>query len=490
VCVASSRVDWPRRSSPCDDLAAMVGFDPKTATEAEIIQRAESLPGRLVGNLEDLVGGRSGQGKGDVGLTVERFFGIAQNALPEPDFPAAGIELKVVPLVHRGGSMRVKERTVITMIDYNSLVLETWTNAHVRRKLHILFVFFEHLPAESKALFPIRAVLLWNPDAVTGALLRADWERVRIKVRQGRATELSESDGRVLGPCTKGTDSTTLRDQPFSSVRAKSRAFALKPAFTFQLYKNAVGQVEKVESLAENIGLTGFDEFERLLLSRFDPYLGRTVGHVADELKVPPSVAKSYAAAVVRRIFGTKDFKSKIIEFQETGLTLADQSCDSRIRSIRVALFPRLRNLGTSRRELGRQRPTFESRVHARDSRNREHEEHQTSGVRARRPSVLATRCESDRNDSPRVRNLPNGDSDRSRRPANTGVRDLDHPRATPCTGRARHRRCASHRPSHKKELLDQQGIRRSNPEARGVRDDRRGFRHVATLPAFSPPAR
>jgi len=322
VCVASSRVDWPRRSSPCDDLAAMVGFDPKTATEAEIIQRAESLPGRLVGNLEDLVGGRSGQGKGDVGLTVERFFRIAQNALPEPDFPAAGIELKVVPLVHRGGSMRVKERTVITMIDYNSLVLETWTNAHVRRKLHILFVFFEHLPAESKALFPIRAVLLWNPDAVTGALLRADWERVRIKVRQGRATELSESDGRVLGPCTKGTDSTTLRDQPFSSVRAKSRAFALKPAFTFQLYKNAVGQVEKVESLAENIGLTGFDEFERLLLSRFDPYLGRTVGHVADELKVPPSVAKSYAAAVVRRIFGTKDFKSKIIEFQETGLTL------------------------------------------------------------------------------------------------------------------------------------------------------------------------
>jgi DNA mismatch repair protein MutH len=218
--------------------------------------------------------------------------------------------------------LRVKERTVITMIDFNSLVLETWTDAHVRRKLHILFVFFEHLPAESKTLFPIRAVLLWSPNAVTGALLRADWERVRIKVRQGRAAELSESDGRVLGPCTKGTDSTTLRDQPFSSVRAKSRAFALKPAFTFQLYKNAVGQVEKVESLAENIGLTGFDEFERLLLSRFDPYLGRTVGDVADELKVPPSVAKSYAAAVVRRIFGTKDFKSKIIEFQETGLTL------------------------------------------------------------------------------------------------------------------------------------------------------------------------
>jgi DNA mismatch repair endonuclease MutH len=300
----------------------MVGFDPKTATEAEIIQRAESLPGRLVGSLEDLVGGRSGQGKGDVGLTVERFFGIAQNALPEPDFPAARIELKVVPLVHRGGSLQVKERTVISMIDYNSLVLETWTDAHVRRKLHILFVFFEHLPGESKALFPIRAVLLWSPDAVTGALLRADWERVRIKVRQGRAAELSESDGRVLGPCTKGTNSNTLRAQPFSSVRAKSRAFALKPAFTFQLYKNAVGQVEKVESLAENIGLAGFDEFERLLLSRFEPFLGRTVGDVADELNVPPSIAKSYAAAVVRRIFGAKDFKSKIIEFQETGLTL------------------------------------------------------------------------------------------------------------------------------------------------------------------------
>jgi DNA mismatch repair protein MutH len=307
---------------PCDHLAAMVGFDPKTATEAEIIHRAESLPGRLVGSLEDLVGGRSGQGKGDVGLTVERFFGIVQNALSEPDFPAAGIELKVVPLVHRGGSLRVKERTVISMIDYNSLVLETWTDAHVRRKLHILFVFFEHLPAESKTVFPIREVLLWSPDAVTGALLRADWERVRIKVRQGRAAELSESDGRVLGPCTKGTDSTTLRDQPFSSVRAKSRAFALKPAFTFHLYRDAVGRAEKVESLAKNIGLARFDDFERVLLSRFDRYLGRAVGDVADELKIPPSDAKSYAAAVVRRIFGAKDFKSKIIEFEDTGLML------------------------------------------------------------------------------------------------------------------------------------------------------------------------
>jgi len=300
----------------------MAGFDPRAATEAEIVRRAESLPGRLVGSLEDLVGGRSGQGKGDVGLKVERFFGIAQNAISEPDFPAAGIELKVVPLVHRGGSMRVKERTVISMIDYNSLALETWTDAHVRRKLHILFVFYEHLPDESKTLFPIRAVLLWSPNALTEALLQADWDRVRIKVRQGRAADLSESDGRVLGPCTKGTDSTTLRAQPFSSVRAKSRAFALKPAFTFQLYKDAVGRAEKVESLAENVGLAEFDDFERVLLSRFDPYLGRTVGEVADELKVPPSAAKSYAAAVVRRIFGAKDFNSKIIEFQDTGLTL------------------------------------------------------------------------------------------------------------------------------------------------------------------------
>jgi DNA mismatch repair protein MutH len=321
----------------------MAGFDPRTASKAEIVERSRLLPGQLVGNLEDLVGGRTRQGKGDVGLRVERFFGIAQNALSAPDFPAAGIELKVVPLVRRTKGLRVKERTVITMIDYDNLVLETWATAHVRRKLHILFVYYEYLPLKEKEFFPIRHWTLWEPDITTNALLEADWTRVRTKVRHGLAAELSESDGRVLGPCTKGPDSSTLRRQPFSHLLAKSRAFALKPSFTLELYRRTTGTAGLTESVAANLGLTHFDTFESDLLSRFHPYVGWTVGEVARELGVPLSFAKSDAARVVRRIFGVKDFRAQILEFAESGLTLRVSRVSPQLEPYESLSFPFLR---------------------------------------------------------------------------------------------------------------------------------------------------
>jgi DNA mismatch repair protein MutH len=318
----------------------MVRFDPKIATETEILDRARSLPGRLVGSLENLVAGKTGQGKGYVGLRIERFFGIVQNALSEPDFSAAGIELKVVPLVQRSSGLRVKERTVITMINYNALVLETWDTAHVRAKLHILFVYYEYLPGHEKDVFPIRHWTLWTPDETTDALLEADWQRVRTKVRHGLAGELSESDGRLLGPCTKGIDSTSVRRQPFSDVPVKSRAFALKPSFTLELYSLTTGTAGPTESLATNLGLTRFDTFESDLLSRFGPYIDRSIGEVAREFGVPPSAAKSDAARVIRRIFGARNFRAEILEFAESGLTLRVSRVSPAMEPYEALSFP------------------------------------------------------------------------------------------------------------------------------------------------------
>ena len=48
--------------------------------------------------------------------------------------------------------------------------------------------------------------------------------------------------------------------------------------------------------------------------------MGRTVGDVGDDLRLPRSDAKSYAAQVVRRAFGATG--SRIKEFDELGLTL------------------------------------------------------------------------------------------------------------------------------------------------------------------------
>ena len=56
-----------------------------------------------------------------------------------------------------GRGLGIKERTVISMIDFHDIVLQTWDTAKVRGKLRILFVFFEHLDARPKDDFPIGA---------------------------------------------------------------------------------------------------------------------------------------------------------------------------------------------------------------------------------------------------------------------------------------------------------------------------------------------
>lgn len=309
-------------------------FDYRTASQGEILAKAAELEGRLLGSIPGarFTAATGGKGRAEAGHAIEKHFGIPPNSSPEPDFPGAGIELKAVPLRLTTKGLGVKERTVISIIDYMALPEQTWMTASVRKKLKILFVFFEHMDDRPKSTFPIREVLLWEPDVRTDALLRADWERVSRKVRQGRAHELSESDGSIMGPCTKSVNRLSRRPQPFGDQLAKPRAWALKPSFIWRLYQ-AMAKPTPAESLLEDLGLSAAEQFEARLLDRFSPFVGRTVEDVGAELEVPPSDAKSYSAAVVRRVFGAKGFRTKIVEFEEMGLT-------PRITRVRDDLMP------------------------------------------------------------------------------------------------------------------------------------------------------
>lgn len=274
----------------------MPSFDYRTANEDEILDLANELLGLLLGQIPgghfDALGGA--HGKGEAGAAIEAYFGIPPNSRPEADFPAAGIELKAVPVVKKGTGLRVKERTVVSMIDYSALATETWETAHVCKKLDILFVFFEHLLDQPKSEFPVRHVTLWRPEAQVLDQIHADWSAVRGKVLAGQAHELSEGDGLILGPCTKGVNSTKLRRQPFSDILAKSRAFALKPTFTFALYLDTLDRRVNSEQLAE------LSNLERLRRA-FRHYVGRSIEDVGQELHVASSKGKSYAANVVHR---------------------------------------------------------------------------------------------------------------------------------------------------------------------------------------------
>jgi DNA mismatch repair endonuclease MutH len=314
------------------------GFDYRTATEDEILSRADLLEGMRIGDIPGarLTSSDPRQGRQEVGHAVEAWFGIPPNPTQGPDFPGAGIELKTIPLVKTGRGLRVKERTVISLIDFIRLGAETWDSASVRKKLRILFVFFEHLNGRSKREFPVHSVLLWEPRDEVEAQVRRDWEAVHTKVLAGLAHELTETDGRILGPCTKGADSRVFRPQPYSTVRAKSRAFALKPSFTFSLYVEPAAHLDE-DALAENADLGQL----RTAFTRFE---GRTIDEVALELGIRPSNSKSYAANVVHTaVRAASPLSSE--DFKLIGPTVKMTRIDASAYPYEAMSFPAFRHL-------------------------------------------------------------------------------------------------------------------------------------------------
>lgn len=60
------------------------------------------------------------------------------------------------------------------------------------------------------------------------------------KVRAGRAHELSEGDTLYLAACTKGANASSVRQQPFSTIPAKQRAYSLKSSYMTQILRNYI----------------------------------------------------------------------------------------------------------------------------------------------------------------------------------------------------------------------------------------------------------
>lgn len=234
----------------------------------------------------------------------------------------------------------------MTMIDYDTLVDETWPKAKVRQKLHkILFVFFFHLDAGHPLDIVIEEVVLWTPPEDLAPQLETDWSAVQQKVLHGLAHEISEGDGRVLGAATKGAGRGQLVRQPKSSVRAKPRVWALKPSLTTWLYEQERGSSKPVVSLRSALKLAPAESFEDEVLRRLKAYEGRTLAEVARRVGVSLSNAKSGAAILVRRAIGVLDDKASIREFKERGIQIKVVPLSPAGRPYEAMSFPKFKHM-------------------------------------------------------------------------------------------------------------------------------------------------
>lgn len=176
--------------------------------------------------------------KGKFGQILERyFFGYECNSDSEPDFPC-GLELKVTPLKRlQNGSLSPKERLVCNIINFETIINESWENSSFLRKNQNMLVIQYIDPLDNnvdRLDYKIVKVFIHKIDNNFEHYeqFKNDWLTITSKIIAGRAHELSESDTRYLGACTKGaTAATSFRRQPNSEQPAKQRAFSFKTTY-------------------------------------------------------------------------------------------------------------------------------------------------------------------------------------------------------------------------------------------------------------------
>ena len=249
-----------------------------------ILDFAKGLTGKTLAEVVELPKDiENTRNRGNLGLLIENYyFEISPGSSQEPDFPEAGLELKTTGVLKKArGKYVAKERLVLKMINFKSIVDETWESSELLKKCKLMLILF-YLYEKDVSVFNRRFVLdplvYKIPDADL-PIIREDWERIREMVRSGKAHELSEGDTNYLGACRKGAGgmNEVLLIQPNSSTGAKSRAFSFKPNYVNKLIEGQTGETGE-------LGVSSSMSFEEATRLRFQPYLGKTVDEISADI--------------------------------------------------------------------------------------------------------------------------------------------------------------------------------------------------------------
>lgn len=262
--------------------------------------------------------------KGKLGNLIEEcYFRYEPNNDPRPDFPEAGVELKVTPykVVGKKKELRAKERLSLTMIDYNKLVEEkSFEESHLWEKAHLLLlVWYLYTKGIDKLHYPINYVGLFKPSVEDLKIIKEDYAKIVTKVKAGKAHELSESDTLYLGAATKAATSKDRCNQPYSTEPAKPRVFSFKNSYmTYVLNHYFVSDVKTYESIlpADYQG-----SFEQDVMAKINKYRGYTTEQLCeifhlDSKKKP----KNLESMLAFRMLGIKGNQAE--EFEKANVVV------------------------------------------------------------------------------------------------------------------------------------------------------------------------
>jgi len=268
--------------------------------------------------------------KGNLGqLIEEKYFHYKCNSDERPDFHEAGVELKVTPYKeNKNGTVSAKERLILTMIDYNKVVNETFYHSHLWEKSKlILLVYYLYVDQiKSNLDYEINYAQLFTPPKEDLKIMEDDFNTIVNKVRDGKAHELSESDTEYLAAAPKASSSKDRRSQPFSDIPAKPRAFSLKGSYMTYVLRTFVIPGKKTYDPSrekyERIGLgDGNETFEEHVMGKINAFRGQSVKELAEKFDIDLTTKpKNLEAMIAYRILGIKGNHAE--EFEKAGIVV------------------------------------------------------------------------------------------------------------------------------------------------------------------------
>ena len=111
-------------------------------TQEEILLRGAEAVGKTIRQIDKYGRVDTDGVKGGIGHVIEEsWYGYQINSDAEPDFPEAGVELKVTGLVKSKTGYRAKERLVLNIINYMEEAYTTFDTSsfwHKNKKLMLL----------------------------------------------------------------------------------------------------------------------------------------------------------------------------------------------------------------------------------------------------------------------------------------------------------------------------------------------------------------
>lgn len=285
------------------------------------------------------------RGKGKLGQLVEKyFFGYDINSNQEADFLEAGLELKCTPLKELTTRvLAIKERLVLTMIDYSEDHKKPFEESHVYMKcMFMLILFYLHEAGVPVQQLKFIYSILWQIPDKDLLIMKQDYETIIGKIKAGKAHELSEGDTTYLGACRKGQkgDSDvfyTLPNGKKADTPAPKRAFSLKTQYMrtiLEFAKKSGGQgTYNTSAIIGGYGPQLITEqelqtksFEDILLDRFKPYYGLTYNELVERLGRAGTKAKSKYFLIANEILTEKGSRgvdvTKSEEFKKSGIII------------------------------------------------------------------------------------------------------------------------------------------------------------------------